>query len=51
MLNQPNQRSRVKLATPKLKLVIMSGMLTNVTFPLKDTLLTGIENFLKLMKF
>ena len=41
-LATPNQR--VNLATPNLKSVIMSGMLTNVTFSLKVTLLTGIEN-------
>ena len=34
-------------ATPKLKVVIMLGMLTNVTFSLKVTLLTGIQNYLK----
>ena len=32
-----------------LKLVFMSGMTTNVTFSLNDTLLTGVESFLKLM--
>ena len=35
---------------PKFKVVIMSGMLTNVTFSL-ITLLIGIENCLKLLKF
>ena len=43
-LNLPKQR-------PILKSVIMSGMLTNVTFSLRVTLLIGIENYLKLMKF
>ena len=42
-----------KLATPNLnlKLVIMSEMQINVISSLRDTLLIGIENFLKLMKF
>ena len=35
---------------PKLMSVIMPGMLTNVTFSLKDTLLIGSENYLKLLK-
>ena len=40
---------RVNLAmpNPNLKSLIMSGMLTNVTFSFKDTLLMGIENCLK----
>ena len=36
---------------PNLKSVIISGMLTNVTFSLKNILLTGIEKYLDLMKF
>ena len=48
-LAAPNQR--VNLATANLKSVIMSGMLTNIIYSLKVTLLTGIENYLKLMKF
>ena len=36
---------------PKLKSEIMPGMLTNVTFSLKDTLLIGTENHLQLLKF
>ena len=36
---------------PKLKALIMSGMLINVIFSLKDTLLIGIEKCLKLMMF
>ena len=41
----------VNLATPNLKSVIMSKILTNVTFSVKVTLLIGIEKCLKLMKF
>ena len=37
----------LRILNPNLLSVIMSGMLTNVTFSLKDTLLTGIENCLK----
>ena len=41
----------IKNIKPSLKLVIMSAMLTNVTFSLKDTFVIGIENCLTLMKF
>ena len=44
LLNLPKQQ-------PNLKTAIMSGMLINVIPFLKVTLLTGIENCLKLLKF
>ena len=42
-----NIKGKTGYAQPELKLVIMSGTVTNVTFSLKDTLLIGIENCLK----
>ena len=43
--------SILKLLNLHIKSVILLGMLTNVTFSLKVTLLIGIENCLKLMMF
>ena len=41
----------LRILNPNLLSVIMLGMLTNLTFSLKDTLLIGIEDCLKLVKF
>ena len=46
-----NTHSILRILNLNLKLVIMLEMQINVTFSLKDTLVIGIENCLKLMKF